>query len=82
VLDAPADGSAGLGAGGGKAELTLRMDDKQAASTAFAADNGVLWVVLRPKVNAATSSSDIVSLETVLFGVPSVAVVKSLGGHR
>jgi pilus assembly protein CpaB len=82
VLDAPAEGSAGLGAGGSKAELTLRMTDQQAASTAFAADNGVLWVILRPKVNADTSSPNIVSLETVLFGVPSVAVVKSLGGKR
>jgi Flp pilus assembly protein CpaB len=80
VLDAPEDGSAGLGAGGSKAKLTLRMDDQQAASAAFAADNGVLWVLLRPKVNADPSSPNIVTLETVLFGVPSVAVVRSLGG--
>jgi Flp pilus assembly protein CpaB len=81
VLEAPSDGSSSIGAGGGKAQLTLRMDDKDAASTAFAADNGILWAILRPKVNAATTSPEIISLETVLFGVPSVAVVKSLGGR-
>jgi pilus assembly protein CpaB len=81
VLDAPSEGSSSLGAGS-KAQVTLRMDDVQASNAAFAADNGVLWLILRPKVNAATSSNNIVSLETVLFGVPSVAVVRSLGGHR
>lgn len=81
VLDIPESGSNGVGVAGGKAQLTLQMDDDQAANTAFASDNGILWAVLRPKVNAATTSPDIVSLETVLFGVPSVAVVKSLGGR-
>jgi Flp pilus assembly protein CpaB len=81
VLDIPDSTAGAVGAAGGKAQLTLRMDDEQAANAAFASDNGVLWAVLRPKVNAATTSPDIVSLETVLFGVPSVAVVKSLGGR-
>jgi hypothetical protein len=58
------------------------MGDQDAASTAFAADNGVLWAILRPKVNADTTSPEIISLETVLFGVPSVAVVRSLGGQK
>jgi len=82
VLEAPDSGSNGIGASGGKSQLTLRMNDQQAATTAFSADNGILWAFLRPKVNADTTSPDIVSLETVLFGVPSVAVVKSLGGGR
>ena len=82
VLEAPDSGSTGIGASGGKSQLTLRMNDQQAATTAFSADNGILWAFLRPKVNADTTSPDIVSLETVLFGVPSVAVVKSLGGGR
>ena len=81
VLEAPDEGASSIGAGGTKTQLTLRMGDQDAASTAFAADNGVLWAILRPKVNADTTSPEIISLETVLFGVPSVAVVKSLGGH-
>jgi pilus assembly protein CpaB len=82
VLEAPDEGSAAIGAGGSKTQLTLRMGDQDAASTAFAADNGILWAILRPKVNADTTSPEIISLETVLFGVPSVAVVNSLGGHK
>jgi pilus assembly protein CpaB len=80
VLEAPDEASNSVG--GSKTQLTLRMGDQDAASTAFAADNGVLWAILRPKVNADTTSPEIISLETVLFGVPSVAVVKSLGGHK
>ena len=82
VLDIPDSSSAGVGVAGGKSQLTLEMDDNQAANAAFASDNGVLWAILRPKVNAATTSPDIVTLETVLLGVPPVAVVKSLGGQR
>jgi len=50
-------------------------------ASAFAADNGVLWVMLRPRANAAAASPDIVSIETVLFGVPTVRVYKQLGGR-
>ena len=42
-------GSSSIGAGGTKDQLTLRMGDQDAASTAFAADNGVLWAILRPR---------------------------------
>ena len=52
-----------------------------AAKLAFASDNGILWAVLRPRANAAPTSPDIVTLETVLFGVPPAAVVRSLGGR-
>jgi Flp pilus assembly protein CpaB len=73
-------GSTG-GSGGGKVRLTVKVSDQDAADMAFTADNGILWAMLRPRANAAATSPDIVSLETVLFGVPPVAVVKSLGGR-
>ena len=49
---------------------------------AFTADNGVLWAILRPRANAAPTSPNIVSVETVLFGIPPVAVETSLGVRR
>jgi pilus assembly protein CpaB len=77
VLEVPQGGSGGIG--GGKARLTLRVPDQDAAKLMFTADNGIVWAVLRPKANASPASPNIVSVETVLFGVPSAAVVKSLG---
>jgi hypothetical protein len=52
------------------------------AKMAFTADNGVLWAVLRPRANAAVTSPNIVTIETVLFGIPPVAVERSLGAKR
>jgi Flp pilus assembly protein CpaB len=77
VLDVPAPGSKETG----KAQMTVRVSDQAAAKLAFASDNGILWAVLRPRANAAPTSPDIVTLETVLFGVPPAAVVRSLGGR-
>lgn len=80
VIDAPE-----LAAGGfartEKSELTLRVTDEQAAELAFASDNGKVWIILRPKANAQATAPHIVTLETVLFGAPPVAIVKSLGGR-
>ena len=81
VLGIPSSSSSGLSNGSSKTMLTLQMSDQDAADAAFAADNGVLWVMLRPRANAAAASPDIVSIETVLFGVPTVRVYKQLGGR-
>ncbi len=82
VLGIPSSSSSsGVSSGSSKTMLTLQMSDQDAADAAFAADNGVLWVMLRPRANAAAASPDIVSIETVLFGVPTVRVYKQLGGR-
>jgi len=81
VLGIPSSSSSGISNGSSKTMLTLQMNDQDAADAAFAADNGVLWVMLRPRANAAAASPDIVSIETVLFGVPTVRVYKQLGGR-
>ena len=81
VLNAPEAGARGIG-GGGKTSLTLRLNDREAAAVAFASENGAVWTVLRPRANAAPTSPDLVSLETVLLGVPPVAVYRSLGGRQ
>jgi Flp pilus assembly protein CpaB len=82
VLEVPQSGSGGVTGGSGKAKLTVRAADEDIAKMAFTSDNGILWAVLRPRANASTTSPDIVSLETVLFGIPPVAVERSLGGKR
>jgi pilus assembly protein CpaB len=80
VLAVPQSGSGGIG--GGKARLTIRASDEDAAKMAFTADNGILWAILRPRANASPTSPNIVSVETVLFGIPPVRVEKSLGIKR
>ena len=51
VLDAPKIGANGGGIGGGgrrKSQVTLRVTSKQGPKLAFAADNGEVWLALRP----------------------------------
>jgi len=79
VLSSPTSSS---GVGGSKSQLTLKMTDKEAADAAFAADNGVVWAVLRPRASASEPSPDIVSVETILLGVPPVKVYHALGGQK
>ena len=82
VLSIPSSSSSsGISSGSAKTMLTLQMTSQEAADATFAADNGIIWAMLRPNANAAAPSPDIVSIETVLFGVPSVRVYKSLGGR-
>lgn len=80
VLGVPAE-KAGLGAGGQMSQITLKLSDEDAAKVAFSSDNGVVWVVLRPRTGAEPSRPDLVTLETVLFGVEPVAAVRSFGGR-
>lgn len=81
VIDVPEQQAGGF-ARAEKSEVTLRVTDEQAANLAFASDNGKVWIVLRPKANAKATTPNIVTLETVLFGVPSVTAVRSFGGKR
>ena len=84
ITDVPvvrvASKSSGLGSTTTK--VIVKLTDKQAADLAFSSDNGKVWLSLRPGAGAESSPPDIVTLETVLFGVPPIAVVRSLRGHR
>jgi Flp pilus assembly protein CpaB len=82
VLNAPAEAGSGFGAGASeKSNITLRVTDEQAANIAFASENGKVWVVLRPAAGAEPSAPDIVTLETVLFGVKPVSAARSFGAR-
>ena len=74
VLEAPLPGKAGnSGGGSGKpAEVTLRVKDKQAPKLAFAADNGKLWLLLRPQNGRDSETQSVVTLEQLLLGAKSV----------
>lgn len=80
VLGIPSSSSNGISSSNSKSMLTLQLSDQDSADAAFAADNGVLWVTLRPRANAAVPSPSIVSIETLLFNVPPIKVYKQLGG--
>ena len=75
-------GEKASGAGSATTNVSLRVDDLEAAQLAFASDNGKLWLALRPSAGAKASRRDIVTVETMLLGVPPVRILKSLGGRR
>ena len=81
VLAAP-EAAGGVGGGGQSANVTLRVADEDAARIAFAADNGKVWVVLRPRSGADPTGPDLVTIETVLFGVKPTTAIRSFGGAR
>ena len=83
VLDSPEGSKAGFGAGAQQtSNLTVRVNHDQAAKLAFSSENGKVWIVLRPRTGASPTPPDIVTLETVLFGVEPVAATESCGGRQ
>jgi pilus assembly protein CpaB len=67
--------------GKGTTNVSLAVDDVKAAKLAFASDNGKLWLALRPSAGAKASRPGIVTVETMLLGVPPVQILKSVGGR-
>jgi Flp pilus assembly protein CpaB len=85
VPNAPVVAITGKGAGVGGAaasNVDLKVDDTDAANLAFASDNGKLWLALRPSAGAAAAAPRIVTIETLLLGVPPVTVLRSFGVSR
>ena len=69
VLQAPAVAGGGVGSNNASSgNAVLRVTTKQAAKFAFAADNGHLWLVLRPQVDARPTPPDLVTVATLLAG--------------
>lgn len=66
----------------GKTNVTLQLNDVEAAQAAFASEYGRVWLALRPSAGAKASRPDVVTIETLLLGVPSVQMLKALGGRR
>jgi Flp pilus assembly protein CpaB len=85
VLDAPSDAGAGVGATNQTANVVLRVNRNQATELAWAVDNGKVWLVLRPHAGAPVTRPGITTAESLLVGVPPVAVYgqarRLLGGR-
>ena len=65
VLNAPEGGG---GIGGTGTNITLRVGAEDAADLAFTADNGKVWILLRPPAGAKQTKPSTVSLQTLLAG--------------
>ena len=64
VLHAPPESDDA--AAGGQSSVVLRVSDRQASALSFAADNGKIWLTLRPPAGANQSSTESVNLGSVL----------------
>ena len=72
----------GSGLGSRLSDVSLKVNDEQAAKLAFASDNGKIWLSLRPSAGAKPSRPELMTVESVMLGVPPVTVLKSVGGRR
>jgi Flp pilus assembly protein CpaB len=73
--------SSGVGSGSSQTtNVSLRVTNAQGEELAFSSDNGKVWLVLRPAAGAKLARPGLVTVETVLLGVPPVVVLRSLGG--
>jgi Flp pilus assembly protein CpaB len=71
-----ASGSGGIGASGSNntSDVTLNVNDNQAGALAYAADNGKVWLVLRPANATSTTPPSLITVQSLLAGS------KPLGG--
>ena len=65
VLDAPRGAAAGVGANQ-TVNVVLRVNRDEAATMAYAADNGKVWVVLRPRAGTPRSKPGVVTDRTLI----------------
>lgn len=76
VLSTP--GAANAAGGGTSSSVVIRANYQRAAELAFAADNGKLWLVLRPAANVKATPPEAVTIESMLFGVQPITVQKKI----
>jgi Flp pilus assembly protein CpaB len=81
VLDAPAEAAgAGLAAGATTPKtVVLRLTDEEAAEVAYAIENGVIWIVVRPKTSAEQHLRTQITLERLLLGVKPIPIAHNEG---
>lgn len=73
----------GIGAStSGSGSVTLKVPPVQASELAFASDNGKIWLVLRPPTGGRATPPNLVTIETILLGIPPVEELKTFGGRR
>jgi Flp pilus assembly protein CpaB len=65
----------------GTANVSLKVSDLDAENLAFASDNGKLWIVLRPPSGAKPVTPRLVTVDTLLLGIPPLVAQRSFGGR-
>jgi Flp pilus assembly protein CpaB len=72
VLKAPASAKSGATSINRTQTVVLRAPDSKVGALAWAADNGKVWIVVRPKAGAEQSPASLVGAETLLVGTKPV----------
>jgi pilus assembly protein CpaB len=70
------------GRGSGTTNVSVRLDNDGAAKAAFASEYGAIWLALRPSSGAKAVPPDLVTIETLMLGIPPRVVLRSMGGIR
>jgi len=63
----------GIGTANSTTNVSLKVNDRQAAELAFAADNGKIWLALRPGANAAATVPATWTIDAEMLGVQPLA---------
>lgn len=74
--------TSGIVSAGGSGNISFKVNDQQAADFDFASQNGAIWLALRPSTGAKSTPPSVVSMETLLLGVPPKTILKDLGARR
>jgi hypothetical protein len=82
VLSAPAAGGGGISGGSNGSNIVLRIPTKTAGQVAYAADNGKVWMILRPPPPATQSTPPATQATPPASGAaPTTAAPPATGAH-
>jgi len=81
VLEVPSTSSNSTGTSSNTGNIVVQVTDQQAWNIAFAINNGTVFLAGTPQAGNVSSRPSLVTLETMLLGIPPVKVFRSLGGR-
>jgi Flp pilus assembly protein CpaB len=81
VLEFPSSSSSTTGTGSNTGNIVVQVTDQQAWDIAFAINNGTVFLAGTPQAGNVSSKPSLVTLETMLLGIPPVKVFHSFGGR-
>ena len=81
VLEVPSSNSSTTTTSSNSGNIVVQVTDQQAWDIAFAINNGTVFLAGTPQAGNVSSKPSLVTLETMLLGIPPVKVFHSLGGR-
>jgi Flp pilus assembly protein CpaB len=82
VLEVPPTSSSSTGSNStSSGNIVVQVNEQQAWDIAFAINNGTVFLSGAPQVGIKSSTPSLVTLETMLLGIPPVKVYRSFGGR-